>query len=76
MITVAPLTIWHSRELTSYLRILTDSSGWTVSGCVSEPGGACSEEKCNYVAILLIFIYITTMTTITTPPNQEILLHV
>ena len=68
-IAAAPLTIWHSRKLTSYLKILTDFSKWTVCSCESEPGGACSEEKCNYVAVLFIFIYITTMTTITTPPN-------
>ena len=75
MITAATLTIWYSRERTSYLRILTDFSRWTVRSCESEPGGACSEEKCNYVAILFIFIYIITTTTITTT-NQEILLHV
>ena len=44
MITAATLTIWYSRELTSYLRMSTDFSGWTVRSCESEPGGACSEE--------------------------------
>ena len=38
--------------------MLTDFSGWTVH-CESEPGRVCSEEKCNYVAILFIFICIT-----------------
>ena len=49
-----PLMIQYLHELTSYPRMLTDFSGWTVR-CESEPGGACSEEKCNYVAILFIF---------------------
>ena len=61
MIAAAPLTIRYSSKLTSYLRMLTDFSRWTVHGCESKPGGVCSEEKCNYVAILFIFIYITTV---------------
>ena len=63
MLTIAsvPLKIQYSCELTSYLRMSTDFSGWTVCGYVSEPGGACSEEECNYVAILFRFICITTI---------------
>ena len=58
MIAVAPLMIWYSPKLTSYLRMLTGFSKWTVRCCESEPGGACS---CNYVAILFIFNYTTTI---------------
>ena len=50
-VTAASLMIRYSREITSYLRMLTDFSGCTVR-CESEPGRACSEEKYNYVTIL------------------------
>ena len=36
--------------------MLTDFSGWTIC-CESEAGGACSEEKCNYVRSYPIYIY-------------------
>ena len=57
----APSTIGYPCELTLFLRMLTDFSGWTVR-CENKPGGACFEEKCNYVAILFIFISFYTTT--------------
>ena len=65
MITAAPLTIQYSCELTSCLRMSTDFSGCNVC-CKSDPGRACSEENVTtYVAILFIFICITTIVTCT-----------
>ena len=65
MIKAAPLMIQYSHELTLYLRMSTDFSRWNVR-CESEPGEACYEEKCNYIANLYIYIYIfICITTIT-----------
>ena len=43
--------------------MLTDFGGWTV--CYeSKPGGVCSEEKCNNIAIIYIYIFVCITTNI------------